>query len=1203
MWYQHTRPSLITPVIDPSSGEGGTEAIFYLKTRVKFMKKTVSVPKKTIRIMQCSTIILTLSCLFASLSYASDTFAQEMLERKVSLQLNQVSLREVLSQIEKQTDVTFVYTDESIAAADKISLQVKDRKLGLVLNQLLKPRNLQFYSVDNQIVIRPKAKQPLGSVSGKVTDSQTGEALPGTSVLLKGTSVATTTDANGTYNINVPDENGVLVFSFVGYNAEEVSVGARTTLNVTLMASLQSLNQVVVVGYGSQQRRDITGSVGVVSGEQIRSNPVTGIDQALQGRVAGVQVTQTSGQPGGGVSVRIRGTSSISAGNEPLYVIDGMPFYNWNTTFNQGPAGIFGTGQPSNALSAINPNDIESMTVLKDAAAAAIYGSRAANGVVIITTKRGKQGKGRVEFDAYYGVQQLSKRIDVLSARQQAELVNEARTNGRADLGNPANPTPNFRPVPAFANPATLDAGTDWQSELFQAAPMESYQLSISGADENTQYAVSGSYFNQQGILKVSGYKRYSARVNLEQKVTERLKIGANIVFNNATNTINRAFGNPTQGGLIYGALQQTPALPVYDANGNFTRLDVSGSGRFVGMSHIDNPLSSALEYWHPINTTRVVGTLFGEYKILKNLTLRTSLGIDANYLKNNIFIPIRSNGADTDAAGNPVLVPPTNPNTGNGFAFASQELTWLNENVLTYTTTLADRHKITAVGGFTAQGSGFERMISRVQNFPNNLVITANAGQTDLTNSFREEWKMVSFLGRVNYAFDDKYLLTAGIRTDGSSRFGPGRRFGYFPSVSVGWRVSGEEFMKNIRPISDLKLRASYGTLGNSEINNFVGSFANYPYLGRIIPTNYTFGRTVVNGLSAGSLSNEKLGWETSVQFDLGMDLSLWSGRVNVIADYYNKETVDMLIGDYPIPHTTGFSTTFPNIGRMRNRGLELTLNTVNIDRAFKWKTDFNIAYNRNRVVNLGANVPFILSGNSITRAEEPTGSFFGWQTDGIFQNQQEIAAAAVQNGSRNNTRPGDVRFRDVDNSGTIDAKDRMVLGSPHPDWVFGLTNTFSYRGVDLNVFLNGVQGNEVHNSTREQIEGMGGNINNAVSTLGRWQSEQNPGNGTMPRATAQDPNNNRRFSNRWLEDGSFLRIRNITLGYNLPDALLRPLRIQRLRLYATVQNLYTFTRYTGYDPEFSRNNGIVSPLNFGVDDSNYPVPRTYMMGLNVQF
>ncbi len=1153
-------------------------------------KNRYTIPIRLKKVMQYTTLIAIMLTLFATAGIAKNAHAQDVLENRLTISVQQAPLREAINKIGAQCNCQFMYAKDLLPLKTKVTINAQNRTLRSVLDELLKPFNVSYKSSEAYIFIKEKPRmggidKPVQQpVTGQITDAQTGEALPGVTVSIKGTTTGVTADSAGFYRLEVADGEAVLLFLAIGYEPQELRVGTQTVVNARLSPSAQSLNQVVVVGYGAQGRKSITGAVAVVTGKQVREVPVAGIDQALQGRVAGVQVTQTSGQPGGGVAVRIRGTSSITAGNEPLYVIDGVPFYNWNTSFNQGPAGIQGTGQVSNTLSAINPNDIESITVLKDASAAAIYGSRAANGVVLITTRRGKAGKARIEFDAYAGTQQLAKKMELLNAAEFRQFNADAVAGGNADLNPPA------------ANLLMPDYGadTDWQGQVFQDAPIQNYQLSITGGNEQTQYAIAGGFFDQQGIVKVSGYRRYSGRINLDQKVDNRFKIGASVVINNADNTINRAFGNVSQGGVIYGALMQLPSLPVFDADGNYDRPDYT----ITRVPQIDNPLSSAEEYWHPINTTRLISSAYGEYKLWPRLTFRSSIAFDANYLKNNIFIPI--------GVGDPR--PASLPQTGAGFAFASQELTWINENTLTWDKTWRNKHKMTAVGGFNVQEAAFERMISRVFNFPNNLVQTTNGGQTDLTNSFREEWKMLSFLGRVNYEFKGKYLFTAALRADGSSRFGPGRRFGYFPAVSAGWRIAEEAFMEKAEWVNDLKLRVSYGATGNAEIVNTVNSFANYPYLGSITPANYAFGgqRGVVNnGLAPGSLSNDDLSWETTTQFDLGVDLSVFNGRLNVTADYYNKQTSDILLRNNPIPHTTGFSNFFANVGSMENRGVELAVSTLNFDKAFQWKTEGNIAFNRNKLLDLGPNLRFIPSGNSITRVGEPIGSFFGLQVESIFQNQQEIESAPEQNGrgSRARTRPGDIRFRDTDGNGVIDANDRVLLGNPQPDFIYGLTNTFGFKGFELTIFLQGVQGNEVFNATRNTTASLNGNHNNLREAVNRWRSPEQPGDGRTPRAVNNDPNNNSRFSDRWVEDGSFLRVRNLTLGYTLPTRWTERARIQKLRVYGSVQNLFTFTKYSGYDPEFNRNpSGQPDPLNFGTDDSNYPVPRTILFGLTVQ-
>lgn len=1107
-------------------------------------------------------------------------------QKLVSMQLDNLPIGEAVERVARQFGAD-VGLNPKLLPNRSINVKLVNATLQEAFGQILQGTLLEAVILPgNSIIIREKTTQqaaPKAQITGKVTDAGTGSPLPGVNIILKGSALGTTTTSEGTYAINVADESGILVYSYIGYNPEEVPIAGKTVIDVSLIPSIQSLNQVVVIGYGTQQRKDITASIGSVSQQELQTVSKAGIDQALQGRVAGVQVTQTSGQPGGTVNIRVRGWSSISAGNEPLYVIDGVPLYNWGTTLNNGPAGIFGTGVVHNALSAINPNDIESIHVLKDAAAAAIYGSRAANGVIIVTTKRGKAGKGRIELDSYYGTQQMTRRFDLLNSGQYVGLINESRANARANEGiaDPYSGSVGLRQIPGLENPSDFTQTTDWQDQIFQSAPIQNHQLTISGGNENTQYSVSGGYFNQQGVVIESGYKRYSARFNLDQQVNNRLKIGNSLTINNATNTINRASsGGPNQGGVIYGALLQTPIIPVYDENGEFARPD------YRYFDRIDNPVASARDYWHTINTTRMIGNVYGELGLHENLKFRTSIGLDANYLKNNIFIPTRgwSEG------------PPPGP--GSGFAFASQELVWLNENTLTYSRVFNKRHDVSAVGGVSLQGAKFERMISRVFNFPNDLVITTNGGQTNLTNSFAEEWRLASFLGRVNYTLDNKYLITLAARSDGSSRFGPDRRFGFFPSVSAGWRLSEENFLKQLDFLSDLKIRASYGLTGNSEIVNTVNSFANYAHLGSVATANYAFGGNIVNGLAPASLTNRELGWESTSQADIGLDIGLFNNRIEIVLDYYNKTTKDMLVGNTPLPFTTGYGSSIQNVGSLRNRGWEAAINSVNLAGSFGWTTSINFARNQNEVISLGRDVKEINLGNSIIRPGSAVSSFYGFVQDRIFTSTEDVLASPRQEA---NTSPGDIKFKDLNLDGVIDNADRAIIGNPLPDYIFGMTNTFTFMGLELSVFLNGVSGNEIVNFTRSRTENMGGFHNQSVTTLNRWRSADEPGDGKMPRATAVDPNRNNRFSDRWVEDGSYLRVRTLSLGYTFPQSLLGRAKLSNLKVYATAQNFFTFTRYTGFDPEVGNSGN--SPLEQGYDNSNYPLPRTLFFGINVQF
>lgn len=1155
-----------------------------------------AMPLKMLLIMKLTAFFLLTICLHVS---------AEGLSQKISLDEKNVSLSRIFRLIQDKSGLSVIYDNNIIKQTTPISIHVQQVSVEEVLDLVLHDQPVSYEIADRIIFIKPKkdfreqtaqetTTAPLSFIVQGTVRGQDGKPLFGASVIVRNQALerGTATDQQGQFRFtDLPQGVYTLEVTIIGFRKYERSLSIHATTpaqQITLQPAVSNLDEAVVIGYGTQRAGNITGSMSRISAKDISEVAVAGLDKALQGRAAGVQVTQTSGQPGGSVSVRIRGVSSISAGNEPLYVIDGVPFYNWSTTFNMGPAGIYGTGVLQNAMSNINPNDIESIEILKDAVATAIYGSRAANGVVIVTTKKGKAGQARIELDAYYGVQQVIKKLDVLNAPEYAVLINESRVNGFKDLGSPASPPATVKPIPDLANPAALSNSTNWQDHIFVNAPMQNYQLTISGGTDKTLYTFSGNYFNQEGIIKNSAYRRFSGRLNLEQQVSDRLKMGAHISINNGMNDINRATGIEQQGGVLYLALLQTPHIPVYNANGSFARPNFTN-----GFAVLDNPVASAVDYYHTINTTRSINNLFAELKLSKNLSFRTSIGFDAMYLKNNIYIPTTGG--------------PTPPSAGAGFAFASQEVTWMNDNILTWQKR-SGKHQFTVVAGSSMQSSHFERMISRVFNFPNDLVITTNGGQTDLTNSFMEEWRMVSFLGRVQYNYDDRYLVTLAGRTDGSSRFGPGNRFGKFPSLSAGWRLSRERFLEDVTWLDDLKFRASYGITGNSELTNLVGSFANYPYLGKIDPANYSFGGAPVNGLAPGSLSNDNLKWETTRQFDAGIDVSVVNGRINLTADYYIKTTRDMLVSNVPLPYTTGFASSLQNVGSMRNKGFEFTLRSLNLVKKLKWETTITFSNNRNEVLSLGekdrriltpANVGVNTGAFSLTVAGEPVGSFYGYVTDGIFRDQSEIDKAARQPGAQ----PGDIRFKDLNNDKVIDAKDQTILGNPQPDFIYSMSNHFSWKDFDLTVFIQGVQGNEIGNITRLKREQMLGYYNGARSTLERWHSPQEPGNGSMPRATAIDPNNNSRFSNRWVEDASFLRFKTITLGYNLPAVLLKKVNLQRVRVYISGQNLITITSYKGFDPEMSRTvSDGDNVLRTGYDDSNYPVARSWMAGIHIQ-
>ncbi len=980
-------------------------------------------------------------------------------------------------------------------------------------------------------------------VRGKVLD-EAGAAMAGVSVVVRGTNNGTVTDTDGSFTLPDVPTDATLEFSFIGYETISIPVNGNNPINITLQIDDETLEEVVVVGYGTQRKSDVTGSLSSVSSREIKSVPATGVGQALQGRAAGVQVTTSSNAPGGGVSIRIRGGNSINAGNEPLYVIDGFPVYNENG-------------------SNLNPNEIESIEILKDASATAIYGSRGANGVVMITTKRGKAGQNRIDFESYYGMQEVQNTIPMLNATEYAQLVNDAQTNaGRAAIFTPEQ-------VAGFGE------GTNWQNEIFQNAPIQNYQLTFSGGSDKTRYAISGNFFQQEGVIMESEYSRASVRVNLDQKISNRFNISTNLNFIRAVNNaVPTDADGGTGGTVVYGALNFSPTQPVYNADGTLTVFNTPGR------IQIGSPVAQAIGTDNRIMGSRLIGNFFADYNILQGLTLRVSVGADVNYSKNADYIS-RLTTVGTSASG-------------RGTITNNQTNTWLNENTLTYVKSLNDVHNFTILAGYTMQGSRFESVRAAAQGFANDILGFENlgSGSTVLTPaSSASEWQLNSYIGRVNYDFNNKYLLTATVRADGSSRFGEGNKWAVFPSASVAWRVTQEDFLRNNDLLSDLKIRASYGLSGNQEIGT-------YQSLAALATQNANFGNVVSIGIGPSRVANPDLKWETTAQANVGIDLGLFKNRLSITADYYEKETTDLLLS-VPLPFTSGYASALQNLGSVQNKGFELGINSTNVTGAFTWTTNFNIATNETEVLNLGTQTEFLagessghlqLPNSGIVRVGEPIGVFYGYVTTGIFQNQAEVDASAQKT-----LKPGDRRYVDQNGDGTINAADRVILGQAQPKIFGGLTNTFSFAGFELSVFLQGVSGNSILNINRFELESLTGVSNQSRATLDRW-TPSNPSN-TIPRANAV--NNPYVISSRQVEDGSYLRIKNINLSYSLPTSLLKSIRMNSLKIYVSAQNYFTFTDYSGYDPEVNRFGQ--STLSQGIDYGSYPNNRILLFGLNV--
>ncbi len=1001
------------------------------------------------------------------------------------------------------------------------------------------------------------------AVTGRITD-ETGQPLPGVTVLVKGSSNGTTTSAEGTYRLSVPATNATLVVSYVGYLSQEIAVDKRSVIDIKLAPGDKTLSEVVVVGYGTQQKKDLTGAIATVGAKDIQRLPVSGFDQALKGQVAGLQIVNTSGAPGGNTSILVRGISSITGSNDPLFVIDGFPVNN---------AGV------GNPLNTINPNDIESIDVLKDASATAIYGSRGSNGVIIVTTKQGKAGKTRIDVSAYTGFQQLAKKVPLMNAQEYAAWVTEPSKASYLDnvaganINDPNSKRSTSYQIPvAFQDPSKLTT-YDWQDAIFRTAPIRSYQVSAAGGTENFRFALSGGYFNQQGIIIGSGLERYTFRANLDGKLSDKLRVGVTLAPSYTKQNDVNAEGHYGANGILSAAQSMPPYLPIYNADGSYASYVTATEGQPA----IANPVQIANEYKIQPSQFRVLSNAYVDYSFFKDLRLRVTFGTDVNYAKTRTWIPNTIN--------------PSSPSTAT--STNSENNSWLNENTLNYKKQVGS-HAFDAVVGFTSQRSYSNTFTATATNFPDNLIPNINGGTVTSGSENTYIYTLQSFLGRVNYAYQDKYLVTATLRRDGSSRFGANNRWGTFPSASLGWRVSEESFMKGQRLITDLKLRGSYGLTGNNAIGD-------YRAIGQLASVKYIIGDGLASGLSRSTFSNDALGWESTRQLDLGLDFSMLNSRVSVTADYYRKVNTDMLF-TIQTPSVTGITSAVVNLGKVENKGVELSLSSRNLVGAVKWNTNINITFNRNKVLQMSSDAERILSASAgrpayaITQVGYPIGSFYGRRFLGVFQTEQEANEYKAQPYAH----AGDIKWKDIDGNGVIDDNDREVIGSPFPKYYFGFNNSFSYKNFSLDIVTSGSVGQQIYNNSF-YLNNSGVQNNAQYVYDNRWVSPTQPGNGLFGRAIRGGKNNNSQYSSEYLFDASFWRIRNVTLAYTLPTTLVNRLKIGSARVYATATNLYTITKYLGYDPETNVSGDSVT--SFGLDFGAYPQARTLTFGVNLSF
>ena len=957
-------------------------------------------------------------------------------------------------------------------------------------------------------------------ISGKVTDNN-NLPLMGVSVILQGSSIGTTTDFDGKYSLsdNI-DENAILSFSYIGFEQQEIVIGNRSTINVQLIEETDYLDEVVVVGYGSQLKKDITGAVATIDSESFESRPNIQVGSLLQGQSSGVQVLSSSGKPSAGFSVRVRGTNSINASSEPLYVVDGVP---------------------TNDTRSINPSDIDAITVLKDASSAAIYGAQGANGVVLITTKRGTTSKPTVSIDTYTGFSQAWNTLPVLNGEQYRDLMTEMGQNPRAGWD-------------------FYTARTDWQNEIFQNGFSSNYQASVSGKSASTNYFVSAGYLSQEGAVRSSELQRRNFKINLEQDINDWLKVGSRLAYTvyrdvdvNDNNSIN-------QGGVLLGALSTPPIIGVYNADGTFT------SNPFQNW---ENPLASTDGLDREFNDQRFLGNVYLEAIFLDGFKYRFNYGIDNNNGVYDSFL-------DPFKTGYGVAI------GGEAIHSTSKKSYYIVENTLSYSKVF-NKHNVEALVGSVAQKFRYEGSDITTRNFASDAITTPSGGAEIMSASaWKSERSNASFLSRINYSYADKYLITANFRADGSSVFGPDQRWGYFPSFSLGWRVSNEKFFGENTFVNDLKIRAGWGVVGNDNIDA-------YSYFGRVgTGANYPIGGAAQPGTYPASIENLELKWEEAEQTNIGIDVSLFNNRVSLTADAYIKKTKDLLL-NAPLPTSTGFDSATRNIGEIENKGLEFALNTSNIETEnLSWNTGFNISFNRNEVVDLVGKE--LLQGGitggrgepSLVREGEPLGTLYGYVFGGV------------------DPATGDAYYIDVNGESTFAPKpeDRTIIGDANPDFYYGLTNSINYKGFGLFVFLQGTQGNDMLNVTRIETEGMIDPKNQSFAVVNRWRQ---PGDITnIPRASWSNSDNSR-VSTRFIEDGSYLRFKTITLSYDLSQNILDKLGITSLKIYGTGENIFTITNYSGFDPEVNAYGG--SNTIQGIDFGTYPQTRNLILGINVTF
>ncbi|HPE75312.1 MAG TPA: SusC/RagA family TonB-linked outer membrane protein [Draconibacterium sp.] len=1069
---------------------------------------------------------------------------------------------DVLKEIEESSNFRFFYIREQVGVERQVTVKANGATVEQILDKLFDDQGISYKVMDDNLVLLSpdksittieKLSSQQKSVSGKVTD-ESGQPLPGVTVLIKGTTNGSVTNIDGVFTISNIPENATLVFSFIGMRTQEVTVAGQTTINITMGVDAIGIEEVVAIGYGSQKKSDLTGAVVSVSNEDMNmGGTVSSAAQALQGRTAGVVVTQNSKAPGGSISVRIRGSNSISSNNEPLYVVDGFPTSNGSD---------------------INPNDIESMQILKDASATAIYGARGANGVILITTKRGKAGESEITYSGYVGTQKIVNPFDMLDGKQYMNLANALykEIDGQENAEN------------AVYTESQLQSNinTDWIKETSRTGVVQDHNIQFKGGSEKTKVLASLGYFDQKGVMKNTDFSRLSGRINIDQTVNDYVKAGATVFAQRENSNFQLYSGNILNQNVLLGILNYDPTVPAYNEDGTYGR-PPGGRG--------DNPLANLLERINDSTKDKFNGNLYLEIEPLKNLVFRVNGGAELTHSFVGTYLPRSTyqGGIDNGVASR------------NEFSSLNQLL----DATLSYKKIINEDHSLNVMGGYSYQKYGYQNENIGVKGFSTDLFSYNNVGAASTitsVSSYKRESLLVSFFGRFNYAFRDKYLATFTLRGDGSSRFGSDQRWGTFPSGSLAWRLDQEEFIKDLDVFSNLKLRLGYGKTGNDQ----VGEYASYALMSN---THLTFdGSTNTAGthLNPNTPENPTLKWETTSQYNVGLDMGFFNSRLAVSVDAYSKSTYDLLIRKN-LPTYSGFFVVQSNVGEISNKGFEIELNSINTTGEFKWETRFNFALNRNKVVSLGGESEIYITsskpvGNvseeqyAVIREGEPLGSLFGYVYDGVLQEGETYAPQP-------NSKPGDPKYLDLSGpegipDGKITSADRTIIGSAQPDFFFGFTNNFDYKNFDLSLFFYGSVGNDLLNMNRMNLE-----WNRTTEALNRWTPSNT--NTDQPRNGFYYAQYGGYTNSHFVEDASFLRLKNITLGYTIPSSVNF---LSSLRIYVVAENVFTLTKYTGWDPEvdtkgYEAKGSQTANAGGGLDFNSYPSMKAFTVGLNVTF